>query len=149
MPVLNLHLPDGADQFDAAVFDQSGAFIMCGHHEECELRAANLGALYCWIVDGRAVVRRDYEELNANIFPPEVAAGLRENEQLVIALGKLADELEPRLRAALKRGGDDDPEYRALVIASGALHEKIVATNSETLDVRREYSSQCSDGGDI
>lgn len=59
--MLNLQLPEGADQFDAAVFTQSGEFVMCGHREECEQRAEVDGGLYCWISNGRAVVRTDFE----------------------------------------------------------------------------------------
>lgn len=59
--MLNLQLPEGGAQFDAAVFTQTGAFVQVGHREECEQKAEEIGGLYCWIVDGRAVIRSDFE----------------------------------------------------------------------------------------
>lgn len=60
--MLNLQLPEGGEQFDAAVFTQSGEFVQVGHREECELKAQAIGGLYCWIVDGRPVIRSDFED---------------------------------------------------------------------------------------
>ena len=62
---LNLQLPEGGDQFDAAVFSQSGEFVQVGSREECEQKAQSVGGLYCWIVGGRAVIRGDFERENA------------------------------------------------------------------------------------
>lgn len=62
MPMpLNLQLPEGGEQFDAAVFTQHGKFVQVGHREECEQAAEKIGGLYCWIVDGKAVIRGDFE----------------------------------------------------------------------------------------
>lgn len=61
---MRLTLPEGADQFDAAVFNQDGIFALCGHREECELHAAEINGLYCLIVYGRAVIRKDFEITN-------------------------------------------------------------------------------------
>ena len=62
---MRLILPEGSAGFDAAVFKQDGTFVMVGHREECEQRAEETGALYCWIhrVAGsvRVIVRKDYE----------------------------------------------------------------------------------------
>jgi len=58
---LNLQLPEGGTQFDAAVFTQAGNFVQVGSREECEQKAESIGGLYCWIVDGRAVIRGDFE----------------------------------------------------------------------------------------
>ena len=58
---LNLQLPEGGDQFDAAVFTQSGAFVQVGHREECEQAAEKIAGLYCWVVGGRPVIRSDFE----------------------------------------------------------------------------------------
>ena len=60
--MLTLNLPDGADQFDAAAFTQSGEFLLCGHREACEQAAIDAGGLYCIIVNGRAVIRGDFEQ---------------------------------------------------------------------------------------
>ena len=57
---LTLTLPDGADQFDAAVFTQQGEWVHCGHMEECEELASDIGGLYCWIDRDRAILRHDY-----------------------------------------------------------------------------------------
>ena len=59
--MLTLTLPDGAEQFDAAAFTQTGEFIKCGHREECEQAAINVNGLYCIIVNGKAVIRGDFE----------------------------------------------------------------------------------------
>lgn len=59
--MLTLTLPDGAENFDAAVFTQSGEFVMAGHREECELEAQDCCGLYCWIVRGRPIIRTDFE----------------------------------------------------------------------------------------
>jgi hypothetical protein len=57
---ITLTLPDGADQFDAAVFTQQGEWVHCGHMEECEDLAKDIGGLYCWIDRDRAILRHDY-----------------------------------------------------------------------------------------
>lgn len=62
---LNLQLHEGGDQFDAAVFTQAGKFVQVGHREECEQAAEKIGGLYCWIVNGRAVIRSDFERDDA------------------------------------------------------------------------------------
>lgn len=59
--MLNLQLPEGADQFDAAAFTQDGEFLICGHREECEQKAESIGGLYCLIIGGKAVIRGDFE----------------------------------------------------------------------------------------
>lgn len=59
--MLNLQLPEGADQFDAAAFTQDGEFLICGHREECEQKAESIGGLYCGISGGKAVIRGDFE----------------------------------------------------------------------------------------
>ena len=53
--------PDGAEQFDSAAFTQDGAWLMSGHREECELAALECCGLYCLWVDGRPVIRKDFE----------------------------------------------------------------------------------------
>lgn len=60
--MLTLTLPEGAEQFDAAAFSQTGEFLMCGHREECEQRAIDAFGLYCLIINGRAVIRGDFEQ---------------------------------------------------------------------------------------
>lgn len=62
MALLDLQLPEGGEQFDAAAFTQDGQFICCGHREECEQAAIKAGGLYCWIVRGRPVIRGDFED---------------------------------------------------------------------------------------
>ena len=61
---MDLLLPEGGAAFDAAVFTQTGEFVMAGHREECERRAMEIGGLYCWIDprSGRPVVRADFSE---------------------------------------------------------------------------------------
>lgn len=58
--MLNLQLPESTD-YPAAVFTQDGEFVMVGHNEECEQKAESINGLYCWIVNGRPVIRRDFE----------------------------------------------------------------------------------------
>jgi len=62
--MLNLRIP--ADHFpaDAAVFTQAGEFVAAGHREECEQKAEKIGGLYCWIDNGRPVIRTDFERKN-------------------------------------------------------------------------------------
>ena len=57
---MTLILPEGAGTFDAAVFTRTGEWVHCGHEEECEDLASDIGGLYCWIDRGRAILRRDY-----------------------------------------------------------------------------------------
>ena len=57
---MTLTLPEGADQFDAAVFTQHGEWVHCGHKEECEDLARDIGGLYCWVDRDRAILRHDY-----------------------------------------------------------------------------------------
>ena len=59
--MLNLQLPEGGEQFDAAVFTQAGQFVDVGSREFCELKAQEIGGLYCWIVNGRAYVRTSFD----------------------------------------------------------------------------------------
>lgn len=77
--MLNLQLPEGGAQFDAAVFDQAGAFVQVGPREECEQKAEEIGGLYCWIVDGRAIIRSDFERdtitININGAQTDVPVG--------------------------------------------------------------------------
>ena len=58
--MLNLQLPEPTD-FSASVFDQSGNFIMSGNKEECELHAQYICGLYCWNINGKPVIRGDFE----------------------------------------------------------------------------------------
>lgn len=57
---LTLTLPEGADQFVAAVFTATGEWVHSGHREECEDLAQSIGGLYCWLDHGRAILRHDY-----------------------------------------------------------------------------------------
>ena len=57
---LTLTLPEGAETFDAAVFTRTGEWVHCGHKEECEDLAQDIGGLYCWVDRDRAILRRDY-----------------------------------------------------------------------------------------
>ena len=59
--MVNFKYPEGSDQFDAAAFAQDGAWIKSGHREECEQAAINAGGLYGWWIDGRPVIRGDFE----------------------------------------------------------------------------------------
>ena len=59
--MVNFKYPEGSDQFDAAAFTQDGEWIKSGHREECEQAAINAGGLYCWWIDGRPVIRGDFE----------------------------------------------------------------------------------------
>ena len=58
--MITLRLPEGADKFDAVVFTRTGEWVQCGHHEECEELAQDIGGLYCWVYRDRAILRRDY-----------------------------------------------------------------------------------------
>jgi hypothetical protein len=60
--MINFQYPEGAEQFDAAAFEQNGAFIKSGHREECEQAAQDAGGLYCWWVNGQPVIRGDFEQ---------------------------------------------------------------------------------------
>ena len=65
--MVKLTLPDDANQFDAAVFTQSGDFVMCGHREECELKAQAIGGLYCYVINGKPVIRGDYDHESEDV----------------------------------------------------------------------------------
>ncbi|WP_368351416.1 hypothetical protein [Paracidovorax oryzae] len=60
--MVNFQYPDGAEQFEAAAFHQDGTFITAGHRESCELAAIEAGGLYCWWVNGRPVIKSDFED---------------------------------------------------------------------------------------
>jgi len=57
---LTLRLPEPTD-FPASVFDQDGTLIFMGPRENCEQLAEKVGGLYCWNVNGKPIIRRDYE----------------------------------------------------------------------------------------
>jgi hypothetical protein len=59
--MLSLQLPKDALPADAAVFTQAGEFVSSGHREQCEADAEAIGGLYCWVDNGRAVIRHDFE----------------------------------------------------------------------------------------
>ena len=60
---LTLTLPADCAGADAAAFSQAGELLACGAREECEDVAMQAGGLYCWIDRGRAVIRRDFEDM--------------------------------------------------------------------------------------
>jgi hypothetical protein len=62
---LDLMVPASARPADAAVFRQDGAYVMAGHREACEEVAREIGGLYCWLSNGRVVVRTDFDFVNA------------------------------------------------------------------------------------
>lgn len=51
----------------ASVFTQDGEFVCAGSHEHCELKAEEIGGLYCWNTKSfgrlQIVCRRDYAPL--------------------------------------------------------------------------------------
>jgi hypothetical protein len=51
--------PEDAGQ-PAAAFTVDGMFLYAGSHESCEFVARDTFGLYCWVDDGRAVIRRDF-----------------------------------------------------------------------------------------
>ena len=62
---MKLQLPHPSHALEpASVFTQEGAFVCSGSHEHCELKAEEIGGLYCWNSQkfGRLqiVCRRDY-----------------------------------------------------------------------------------------
>lgn len=59
--MLNLEIPEGEEISPAAVFGQNGDFVAAGSREQCELTAQEVCGLYYWIVDGKAIIRRDYQ----------------------------------------------------------------------------------------
>ena len=58
--MLNLNLPEPTD-FPASVFDQDGVLIFIGPRENCEMLAEQVGGLYCLNINGKPVIRRDFE----------------------------------------------------------------------------------------
>ncbi|RCS59703.1 hypothetical protein [Parvibium lacunae] len=60
--MIQFKYPEGAEQFDAAAFNQDGTFIMTGHREECEQAAIDARGLYCLWINGRPVVKGDFED---------------------------------------------------------------------------------------
>jgi hypothetical protein len=60
--MIQFQYPEGAEQFDAAAFNQDGSFIMTGHREECEQAAIDARGLYCLWVNGLPVIRFDFED---------------------------------------------------------------------------------------
>lgn len=59
--MIKFDYPEGAEQFYAAAFTQDGHFIMCGHREECEQAAIKEHGLFCIWIDGKPVIRGDFE----------------------------------------------------------------------------------------
>lgn len=61
--MLTLTIPAEVTARDAAVFTQSGDFVMTGHREKCELRAMAIGGLYCLFDSrtGRPYIKGDFE----------------------------------------------------------------------------------------
>lgn len=59
--MIDFKYPDGADQFDAAAFTQSGEWIISGHREECELAAIDARGLYCLWINKKPVIKNDFE----------------------------------------------------------------------------------------
>ena len=59
--MIKFEYPEGANQFDAAAFNQAGLWIKSGQREECEQAAIDAGGLYCWWIDGQPVIRGDFE----------------------------------------------------------------------------------------
>ena len=59
--MLNLVLPEGSEGFDAAVFDQEGNWIQSGHREACEGKAEDIRGLYCLVINGKAIIKKDFE----------------------------------------------------------------------------------------
>jgi len=60
--MVNFQFPEGAEQFDAAAFTQTGEFIKTGHREECEQAAIEARGLYCLWINGRPVIKGDFED---------------------------------------------------------------------------------------
>ena len=60
--MLNLNLPKEDQIYPASVFNQSGEYIFSGHKECCELYAEEFFALYCWNINGKPVIRKDFEQ---------------------------------------------------------------------------------------
>jgi len=59
--MIKFEYPEGANQFDAAAFNQDGSWIKSGHREECEQAAVDAAGLYCWWIDSQPVIRADFE----------------------------------------------------------------------------------------
>lgn len=59
--MIEFNFPEGASDFDAAAFSQSGDWLLSGHREECEQAAIDANGLYCIWVNGRPVIRADFE----------------------------------------------------------------------------------------
>jgi hypothetical protein len=66
MKMYDFIYPEGAEQFDAAAFNQDRTFIMAGNREECEQAAINARGLYCWWVSGKPVIKGDFEGCHAH-----------------------------------------------------------------------------------
>lgn len=65
---MKLQLPHPSHALEpSSVFTQAGAFVCSGSHEHCELKAEEIGGLYCWNAKSfgrlQIVVRRDYYPL--------------------------------------------------------------------------------------
>jgi hypothetical protein len=58
--MLNLQLPEPTD-FPASVFDQTGTLIFVGPRENCEQLAEQVGGLYCYNINGKPIIRKDFE----------------------------------------------------------------------------------------
>lgn len=59
--MLHLALPVDCHRYPAAAFTQDGRLLIAGPREECEQVARDNDGLYCWIVNGRPVIRFDFE----------------------------------------------------------------------------------------
>lgn len=61
--MLTLTIPREDAHYPAAAFAQNGQHLCSGPREYCEQVARDNNGLYCWIADGRPVIRFDFETL--------------------------------------------------------------------------------------
>ena len=59
--MVDFQYPEGADQFEAAAFNQDGTWIKSGHREECELAAIQANGLFCLWINGGIYIKNDFE----------------------------------------------------------------------------------------
>lgn len=64
-------LPEATD-FPAAVFTHTGEFVMVGSREECEEVALTNGQIYCWVNDGKVIVRYAFDSVTREALVREI-----------------------------------------------------------------------------
>lgn len=118
--MLNLQLPQ--NEFgSAAAFTQAGDFLCAGTREACEQIAREHGGLYCWIDNGKPVLRTDFSVLDDD----NVRLIHNDGRRVTIDLRTLRVDLDT-MRMLGYPSSDDDQSLHATAYCDTTDGERIV-----------------------